>query len=124
MRNYDLMRRLMIYINTIHDSVDVSYLVDLGNWNSISKELTRLQAEGLIDATLQTNQFRQVLSGELTGLTSLGVEFLRIIENPRVWCLISDTLEASEVDLSYPLLLEICTEVIKRFVINHIPKIC
>lgn len=49
-------------------------------------------------------------------------ELMRNIENLRVWSIVSKTLEAANLDLSYPLLKEVCDEIIRRYVMGKIPK--
>ena len=60
--------------------------------------------------------------GRVEGLTPDGRAFLRDIENERVWAIVCETLEAAGLDLSYPLLREVCEEVVRRYVMGKIPK--
>ena len=84
------------------------------------EEITRLGNEGLIQHNIVWEAYN-IANGKITGITETGREFLRNIENERVWLLIEQTLKEANLDLSYPLLNEVCEEIVRRYVMSKIP---
>ena len=120
MRNYQLMRNIL---NEVSHSQKPLYFFDFhqyGNDEDIKNELQRLKHEGLIEHNMSWS-YGTFNGGEVTAITEQGRAFFRNIENDKVWRLILKTLEEAELDLSYPLLNEVCEEVVKRYVMSKIP---
>ena len=75
----------------------------------------RFDCEGLLDADIFLDDiFGKGRKCTVVGLTSNGHEFYRLIENNDVWAIVLDTLKQAGVDISYPLLKEVCEEIVKR----------
>ena len=65
---------------------------------------------------------KKVSCGTIDGLTDDGRSLLRDIESDDVWKICLDTLEGADVDLSYPLLKDVCETIVKRYVESFIPN--
>lgn len=120
MRNYQLMRNIL---NEVSHAQKPLYFFDFhqyGNDEDIRNELQRLKHEGLIEHNMSWS-YGTFNGGEVTAITEQGRAFFRNIENDKVWHLIISTLEDAGLDLSYPLLNEVCEEVVKRYVMSKIP---
>ncbi len=121
MRNYDLMRAILARTAHANDELAACYFADLGEFDELKEELERLKEEGLIEHNIVWEAYK-LASGKVIGITADGKAFLRNIENERVWRLVYETLKAADLDLSYPLLKEVCEEIVRRYVMGKIPK--
>ncbi|WP_126513774.1 hypothetical protein [Slackia heliotrinireducens] len=123
MRDYVLMRQLMALAAKDGGPAPTSDYYDVGRPESVTAELKRLKADGLIDAEFK-HDFNGVCVGcEVVGATEEGKAFFRLVENPDVWRIVCQTLESAGIDVSYPLLKEVCEEILKRYVTSFIPEI-
>lgn len=111
----------MIRASQAEGPLVVHGFMSLGGLDDIREELDRLKEEGLIEHDISWDPAEMPL-GRVGGLTSAGRAFLRDIENERVWAIVLETLEAANLDLSYPLLKEVCEEIVRRYVMGKIPK--
>lgn len=84
-------------------------------------EALRLVDDGLVDADVRRSSFGDVCSFRVRGLTDEGRSFWRLVENDDVWQIILGTLTRAGIDVSYPLLKEVCEEIVKRYVTSFIP---
>lgn len=123
MRDYVLMRQIMSVAGNHNRDDGVKDFFDLGDAEKVESELTRLANEGLLDADMGPNCFGATVARKVGGLTDEGIVFYRLVENPDVWRIAYETLEAAKVDISYPLLKEVCEEIVKRYVTSFIPDI-
>ena len=120
MRNYQLMRSILKGVAHANKPLDFYDFHGCGDDEDIQEELQRLKQEGLIEHNMSWS-YGTFNGGEVTAITEQGRAFFRNIENDKVWRLILKTLEEAELDLSYPLLNEVCEEVVKRYVMSKIP---
>lgn len=120
MRNYQLMRSIIKCVAKANKPLDFYDFHECGHDEDIQEELQRLKQEGLIEHNMSWS-YGTFNGGEVTAITEQGRAFFRNIENDKVWRLILKTLEEAELDLSYPLLNEVCEEVVKRYVMSKIP---
>ena len=120
MRDYDLMRNILLTVSLSSKPLNLVDFADLAKLNKIKEELARLKEEGLINSTFVYDA--AISHGEVQGLTKEGRAFLRNIENEEIWLLLQRTPNAANLDISYPLLNEICEVIIKKYVISKIPK--
>lgn len=121
MRDYEAMRDVLGHIARSNRILTFNSFKNVQQRDKVVEELRRLERELLINSTLEFE--REVcLGGEVSGLTERGVEFYRLIENDEVWRIVSEALEATNVDISYPLLKEVCEEIVKRYVTSFIPE--
>lgn len=121
-RDYDLMRDILECINE-RDSVSLATLGDLGKKESLVAEMRFIQAEGLTKSSFKFSEDGRYLGGVANGLTTEGLEFLHLIQNQDVWDLVLKVLSQANVDIPYPLLKEVCEEIVKRYVVSFIPEI-
>ena len=122
MRDYEAMRDVLGLIAHANRPLTFNDFKGIQQRDKVVEELKRLERELLIDSTLEFE--REVcVGGSVGGLTPNGVEFYRLIENGEVWTIVSATLSAANVDISYPLLKEVCEEIVKRYVVSFIPEI-
>lgn len=123
-RDYDAMRAVLA---TIASSERPSRYGDL--WSAVRdesalrSELARLGRDGLLDNGIRFQGGDGCCLGGEATITDEGREFLRLIENDGVWHLVIRTLDAAGVDVPYPLLKEVCEEIVKRYVTSFIPDI-
>lgn len=124
MRNYDAMRAVLA---TAARGDRPSKYVDF--WSAVRdeavlrSELARLGRDGLLDNGIRFQGGDGCCLGGEATVTDEGREFLRLIENDGVWHLVIRTLVAAGVDVPYPLLKEVCEEIVKRYVTSFIPDI-
>ena len=121
MRNYQLMRSILCVIARANQEVKLNDFACLGAIKEVREELDRLKHEGLIEHDIIWSA-ETLLNGSVKCVTQEGEDFLRNIENEHVWALVFKTLEDANLDLSYPLLKEVCDEIVKRYVMSKIPK--
>ena len=121
MRNYDLMRAILCKVANSEKAPAVRDFRGFGEIEDIRQELERLKNEGLIVHDIKW-EAPEISYGKVTSITQEGKNFLRNIENEHVWALICKTLEDANLDLAYPLLKEVCDEIVKRYVMSKIPK--
>ena len=94
-----------------------------GRDDKLREELTRLTDDGLLDADVAFDVgFGEVGKCNVKGLTAEGRAFPKLVENDMVWELILATLNKAGIDVSYPLLKEVCEEIVKRYVTSFIPE--
>lgn len=120
MRDYDLMRNILITTSLSTAPLELCDFLNLAEPQEIKEELTRLKDEGLLNSTFTFDVF--ISHGKVQGLTKEGTCFLRDIKDEKIWMLVKKTLKAASLDISYPLLKEICEVVIKKYVMSKIPK--
>lgn len=121
MRNYELMRWILIKsVNSDRPLKfsDIARNYDIGD---IEKELNRLVDEELIISDIHFS-CGSCMGGEIKRATNDAKMFVRNISNQKVWDLIYQTLTKADLDLSYPLLKEVCDEVVRRYVMDCIPE--
>lgn len=123
MRDYVLMRQILAEALDHKQSDGVKQFFDLADSRLVEAELDRLSSEGLLEASLEYDSFGTCVGCGIGGLTSEGVAFYRLVENGDVWRIVHSTLMAVNVDISYPLLKEVCEEIVKRYVASFIPDI-
>lgn len=104
---------------TLKEPLSIGVFLNNYEFAEIKEEITRLNDEGLIQHNIVW-EVCGIANGKITGITEEGKEFLRNIENERVWLLIEQTLDAANLDLSYPLLKEVCEEIVRRYVMAKI----
>ena len=122
MRDYILMRKVMA-LAVKHGADDgVKAFFDLGDAGDVESELARLSSDGLLQAEIESDCFDNLVRCRVGGLTQEGREFYKLVENPDVWRIVHGTLEAAKVDVSYPLLKEVCEEIVRRYVTSFIPE--
>ena len=121
MRNYELMRSILCKAATLKEPLSIGVFLSHYDFEEIKEEITRLSDEGLIQHSIVWEAC-EMASGKITGITEEGRAFLRNIENERVWMLIEQTLKDANLDLSYPLLKEVCEEIVRRYVMSKIPS--
>ena len=126
MRDYVVMRGVLAAVAKASSELSYSDL-----WTAVCQddqvlkdELVRLERDGLIDADVFFGKrpFEQSRC-RVHGLTDEGREFYKLIENDKAWEIILHTLKAAGIDISYPLLKEVCEEIVKRYVTSCIPEI-
>jgi hypothetical protein len=124
MRNYDVMREIIIDIANSESPIKYGAFRDIEDEPAIKEELHRLKDEGLYKGEIRFLDGNGTCQGgEIEGLTKEGMEFYRLIENYDVWEIMRKTLDEAQVDISYPLLKEVCQEIVKRYVASFIPDI-
>jgi hypothetical protein len=90
---------------------------------TLRQELERLGRDGLIDNGIRFQDGGGCCLGGEVSITDEGREFFNLIENDRVWELMRGTLDAAGIDVPYPLLKEVCEEIVRRYVASFIPDI-
>lgn len=121
-RNYDTMRAVLAIVAANDGPTSYGDFASVRDEAALKRELARLEADGLIESTFEFHDGSGIcLGGEISGLTPEGREFFRLIENDRVWALVSRTLDAAGIDVPYPLLKEVSEEIVKRYVMGLVP---
>ena len=120
MRNYTAMRDVLAVIATSAKPLEFEDFMVVHQRDRVVEELKRLDREMLIESTIQFES-QICTGGAVAGLTDEGEAFYRLIENDGVWGIILETLRSAGVDVSYPLLKEVCEEIVKRYVTSFIP---
>lgn len=126
MRHYDLMREILIKASSQRkqEFSELAGLIEHSFYSThdLIAEVAQLSRDSLIFADIQIATNGMLLSGEIRGLTTEGIEFLRLIENSGVWEICSRTLKDAKVDLPYLLLKEVCEEILRRYTFSKIPS--
>lgn len=121
-RDYDTMRTVLAIVAANDGPTSYGDFISVRDELALKRELARLEADGLLESTIEFQDGSGIcLGGEISGLTPEGREFFRLIENDRVWALVSRTLDSAGIDVSYPLLKEVSEEIVKRYVMGFIP---
>lgn len=121
MRDYDLMRRILLVARDAGGDVKLTDLAGFGTCDEVASEVRRLAGEGLLEAAVETLPSGGILCGSVDRVTKAGEDFARLIESAEVWRIVSMTLERAGIDLSYPFLRDVCETVVKRYVERCIP---
>lgn len=121
-RNYQLMHDILLYAQAAKEPFHVMKLSSMGDVCRVYDELERLNDEGLLGVSFITTEQGDIIDAITSSITAEGKEFCRLIDNQRVWKLISETLEKADIDILYPLLKEVCETVVKRYVMGCIPE--
>ena len=123
MRDYCLMR------DVLESAASAKYPMCYGDFEdelhhrNLGPEMLRLKSDGLLDGDMSFEPGGFCTGGHIEGLTDEGREFYRLIENDGVWRTVRCTLGKAGIDVSYPLLKEVCEEIVKRYVTSFIPDI-
>ena len=126
MRSYRMMRDVLAAVAGSPGGCGLDELQALQPWDDMFGEVRRLAADGLIESSVEFVQVESELAwkcGRVSGLTAEGREFYRLVESEGVWEIVRETLGKAGVDVSYPLLKEVCEEIVKRYVTSFIPDI-
>lgn len=119
MRDYNMMRDMLMFVSNGGERV-LNDFCDFGQITDVTRELSRLREEGLIDSSMDFEP--EYNGGRVKGLTPNGRAFLRDVEDEVVWSLIRKTLDKTGLDLSYPLLKKVCETIVERYVMSKIPE--
>ena len=123
MRDYEVMREVFNVIAEPTGRIAFSDFSRVQPNDFVEPELLRLISDGLIEGEIRYDRFGTCQTFHIEGLTEEGAVFWRLIENDGVWAIICDTLRKADIDVSYPLLKEVCEEIVKRYVTSFIPSI-
>lgn len=123
MRNYDTMREVLEIVAKNGSMNGLGAFNRVRDRESCDDELARLCRDGIISGEVEFDACGTCLKCGIDGLTDEGAEFYRLVENADAWEIIRSTLYAANVDVSYPLLKEVCEEIVKRYVTSFIPEI-
>lgn len=124
MRDYTVMRNVLSVAASTQRELFYSDFSGAGMDDELMGELLRLTRDGLLDADVSFGGgFGEHSRCRVSGLTDEGRAFFNLIENGEVWGIISGTLAKAGVDISYPLLKEVCEEIVKRYVLSFIPDV-
>ena len=121
-RDYDAMRDVMSVVAASGRRLGFLDFSNVMPNDLVEPELQRLIADGLVEGEIRYNNDGVCQAFGIDGLTDEGRAFWRLIESGKVWLLIRSTLFEAGIDVSYPLLKEVCEEIVKRYVISFIPK--
>lgn len=122
-RDYTLMRRILATACKRDAALSVGDFVGGADAKSVEAEIERLIGDGLLDGEIDFDKDGFCFLCRIKGPSSEGREFFNLIENESVWAIVSKTLDAARVDVSYPLMKEVCEEIVKRYVTSFIPRI-
>lgn len=122
LRDYDLMRDILLVIKD-EGPTDYADIVKRSSQEIVSCEVKHLSDSKLVKSTVRFTDRGTCIGGTIESLTQEGSEFLKLIENPSVWRIVAETLKGAKVDISYPLLKEVCEEIVERYVVSFIPEI-
>lgn len=121
-RNYDLMRTMLVRAHLSKgEPVKYSEIASGYSDDDIQEELDRLVEEGLIEHNI-TFENDICFGGSITSISKNGHMFARNLCDRKVWLLLLETLNKADLDLTYPLLKEVCDEIIRRYVMQCIPE--
>ena len=127
MRNYELMRKILVKTHNKGENLELLEILsfsesdDKEKISELEEELARLKDEGLIfhDMSWSHNKFN---GGTVQKLTPAGEEFAREIHDIKVWSVCKETLDNAKLDISYPLIKKVCERIIENIVMKSIPK--
>lgn len=122
-RDYEAMRSVLSILAAKGGAAQYGAFYDIDDEDSVKRELSRLASDGLVDSSIAFQDGDGICLGGEARITDEGLEFFRLIENGRAWKLMVRTLDAAGIDVSYPLLKEVCEEIVKRYVASFIPDI-
>ena len=122
-RSYRAMREVLGAAAHAGKPIGLDAFLGMQERDRVFEELQRLRGDALIDADVIFDREDVCLHCEVRGLTDEGWEFFRLVENESVWKIVRDVLDGAGVDVSYPLLKEVCEEIVKRYVVSFIPDI-
>lgn len=122
MRDYQVMRGILAKAASSTGELSLCELAGGYPAEDVLSESVRLMSDELIVGDVQYDAFGGCRSFSVSGLTDEGRDFWRLVENERVWRIVLETLRAADVDVSYPLLKEVCEEIVKRYVTQFIPS--
>jgi len=124
MRNFNVMRGVLSTVAKADGELGIDSFMWMLQRNDVIDEIARLKSDGIISGTMKFKKdLHEYVDGTISGLTDEGVEFYRLIENDGVWEIVLATLRKANIDISYPLLKEVCEEIVKRYVTSCIPEI-
>jgi hypothetical protein len=123
MRNYNVMRNILVTVLFAKNEVEFNELTGLSNDEKLKeeyqKELKRLKKEGLIIHNMKWDACFN--GGTIKKLTPEGENFARRIQDDSVWAGVYETLKRSQLDISYPLIEKICNHIAEKIVMSCIP---
>ena len=122
-RNYRVMCEVLDKAAEAHRrrrAYDFDDFRDIQQLDKVIGELERLKRDGLLDGAAEFIN-GMCLTCAVSGLTEEGEAFYRLIENDHVRAIIVGTLKEADIDVPYPLLKEVCEEIVKRYVTSFIP---
>ena len=123
MRDYETVRAVLASLASKGGAVGYGAFRPIPDDDGVKVELERLDRDRLIKSSISFLDGRGACLGGKAEITDEGREFYRLIENDDVWRLVSQTLDAAAVDVPYPLLRDVCEEIVKRYVTSFIPEI-
>lgn len=124
MRDFITMRNVLATAAKAQHELCYNDFWQAGTDDVLEKELVRLTNDGLLDAEVYFgDEFGGRSKCSVAGLTPEGMEFFKLIENDKAWELVLGVLRKADIDISYPLLKEVCEEIVKRYVVSFIPEI-
>lgn len=123
MRDYHVMRDVLkVAAGLEHEAGYDRFKGIRAGQAEIDSELMRLIDDKIVAGDVRFTADGACLAYKVSGLTDEGREFFKLVENDNVWEIVCKTLDAARVDVSYPLLKEVCEEIVKRYVTSFIPK--
>lgn len=122
-RDFDAMRKALHAVANSEKPATYAVFRRILEPEQVAFELRRLASDGLIESSMEFDFEGECLGGEVSGLTDEGREFYNLIERSDVWFIVAATLDEAGIDIPYPLLKEVCVEVVKRYVTSFIPEI-
>lgn len=124
MRDYATMRGVLAIAARARGELCYNDFRPADQDDKLKEELVRLTEDGLLDADVSFGDgFGECSRCAVSGLTGEGREFYKLVENGEVWAIVYETLRKANVDVSYPLLKEVCGEIVRRYVTSFIPEI-
>ena len=123
MRDYSVMRQVLERVAESRRSLSLGDFAGIQPSGDVPAELGRLVRDGLVEGEVLLDPHGACVKCVASSLTDEGREFYRLIENGEVWRIVLDTLSRAGVDVSYPLLKEVCEEIVKRYVTQFIPSL-
>lgn len=121
-RDYAVMRKILAMVAQ-QRCITFDGFIGVAERGVVTRELMRLKRDGLIDSTLMFDEWDVCEGGQVTCLTAEGIDFWHLIESEEVWRIVYGVLVKASIDISYPLLKEVCEEIVKRYVTSFIPDI-
>jgi hypothetical protein len=122
-RDFNVMRRVLMTVAGSDEPVQYGAFMLIEDEDAVMSEIRRLDRDGLIETDIAFQNGTGYCMGGRASITEEGREFLNFIENDRVWELMRTTLDAAGIDVPYPLLKEVCEEIVERYVASFIPDI-